>query len=316
MLGLQALESGSPGISASRPRTRRGLRTLMRRIPQPQVWEDGNDHKPLVSSPRACGLGERGRTGRIGCLVQPTRMRAWGPHLGRPPAATCPAHAHAGLGKRHRQFSLGHSSSPRACGLGASFEGPGAPRRVQPTRMRAWGWQSSQISSGARSVHAHAGLGSFTGAEGLILASSPRACGLLDLVEAVKEALLVQPTRMRAWTLAGKGEIENGTVIMLGLQALESGSPGMSTSRPRTRRGLRTLMRRIPQPQAWEDGSDHKPLVSSPRACGLGGIAELGVMQSSVQPTRMRAWGRESVSTLQKQSPAHAHAGLDVGRRR
>ena len=121
---------------------------------------------------------------------------------------------------------------------------------------------------------------------------------------------MVQPTRMRAWTLAGEGEIESRTVIMLGLQALESGSPGMSASRPRTRRGLRTLMRRIPQPQVWEDRSDHKPLVSSPRACGLGGIRLVRKNRDFVQPTRMRAWGTSSPMRQEGYGPAHAHAGL------
>jgi hypothetical protein len=269
MLGLQALESGSPGMSTSRPRTQKGLRTLMRRIPQPQAWEDGSDLKPLASSPRACGLGVSRKAHSPSFRVQPTRMRAWGMILRGRGVGTGPTHAHAGLGHGFLEDATRKPSSPRACGLGEKKE-----------------------------------------------------------VGVTLEA--VQPTRVRAWTLAGKGEIENRTVIMLGLQALESGSPGMSTSRPRTFQGLRTLMRRIPQPQVWEDRSDHKPLVSSPCACGLGESGRRFAPAQSVQPTRMRAWGRITragdephVQPIRMRAwgcapknrpaaprPAHAHAGL------
>ena len=178
MLGLQALESGSPGMSTSRPRTRRGLRTLMRRIPQPQVWEDGNDLKPLVSSPRACGLGVSRKAHSPSFRVQPTRMRAWGMILRGRGVGTGPTHAHAGLGHGFLEDVTRKPSSPRACGLGDEPSDPVGIRPVQPTRMRAWGLTNACCSGVGSPAHAHAGLGRRRRLGQPSKTSSPRACGL------------------------------------------------------------------------------------------------------------------------------------------
>ena len=178
MLGLQALESGSPGISASRPRTFQGLRTLMRRIPQPQVWEDGNDLKPLVSSPRACGLGGINRLGARLRPVQSTRMRAWGRQRRGLFNDGGPAHAHAGLGTAFSVCSPTGWSSPRACGLGVMAPCNVIYHEVQPTRVRTWGRTIGQTARFSGPAHAHAGLGRRGGPVVRPDRSSPRACGL------------------------------------------------------------------------------------------------------------------------------------------
>ena len=52
--------------------------------------------------------------------------------------------------------------------------------------------------------------------------------------------------------------------------------------------------------------------MSSPRACGLGAAGFLNAVDTTVQPTRMRAWGADVHRRSVIRRPAHAHAGLGL----
>ena len=138
----------------SRPRTRRGIRrgaaTLKRRFPHLVVWDWTNDRKPLVSGPRARGLGVFLVLLWLFVGVRPTCARAWGYLHHRSKPLISPAHVREGLGKSHRTNGVECTSGPRARGLGGELRLHQPGYAVRPTCARAWGLRSSRRSAATR----------------------------------------------------------------------------------------------------------------------------------------------------------------------